>query len=259
MPNKARILFLDTENAPNRGFTWGKYQQDVIRFDRPWFFLCFGAKWQGDKKTKVHALPDYPGYSRDKENDRELCKEMWRYLDEADIVIGHNLDRFDLRKANARFAVHGLPPPSPYKTVDTLKLCRKRFQFDSNRLGDVGTMLGLGGKLPHTGAHLWFSCQDGDKKSWDLMRRYCARDVTLLHEIYDKLKAWSNNHPDLTHYSRVDAACPVCEHRATVSKGWKYYSTGKKQRRQCKKCFHTFVYGKHIKEGMDGRTGVAGR
>ncbi len=248
MPS-AKILFLDTENAPNLSYTWGKWQQDVIKFDRSWYFLCFGAKWAGDKKTKVHALPDYPVYSKNKENDRDLVKELHGYLDEADIVIGHNAKRFDLRKANARFAYHKLPPPTPYKVVDTLRMCRQFFQFDSNKLGDVGEFLGIGGKLPHTGFHMWLGCMGGDPKSWVTMKRYCAQDVDRAEEIYHRLKPWAESHPNLTHYSRVDAACPVCQHKHTVSKGWKYYSTGRKQRRQCKKCFHTFVYGRHIKEG----------
>jgi hypothetical protein len=41
---------------------------------------------------------------------------MWKLLDRADVVVGHNADKFDVRKGNARFIAHGLPPPPPYRT-----------------------------------------------------------------------------------------------------------------------------------------------
>lgn len=245
-----RILFLDTENAPNLSYVWGKWEQDVIDVHTHWYFLCFGVKWLGDKRVKTHALPDYRAFRRDKEDDRQLCEELWGYLDDADIVIAHNGDRFDLRKANARFVAHGLQPPSPYKSIDTLKIARKNFQFDSNKLGDLGKYLGLGGKLPHTGAHLWFGCMNGDKEAWRLMREYNARDIDLLEEIYNRLKPWASNHPNLSHLSRVADSCPVCQSTKTMAKGWAYSNSGKRQRRKCNDCGHRFVSGPHIREPM---------
>ena len=39
--------------------------------------------------------------NKDKMNDFEICKELWKLLDEADVVIGHNGDAFDIKKTNA--------------------------------------------------------------------------------------------------------------------------------------------------------------
>ena len=235
MSKPPRVLFWDLENAPNLGWTWGKWEQNVIQFKQNWYMLSFSYKWQGEKRIKTRALCDYPGYSRDKENDGKLVRDLWKVLDEADVAIGHNADRFDTRKANARFAFHGLKPPSPFKSVDTLKIARRHFQFDSNKLNDLGHYLGVGHKLPHTGANLWFGCMAGDPKCWRTMKRYNAQDVALLERIYLKLRPWSSSHPDLTNFTRSEA-CPVCQSHNIQNRGFNVTKTMRSPRMQCRDC-----------------------
>jgi len=243
----ARILLLDLETAPNLGFVWGIWEQNVIDVKKSWYLLSFAAKWANERKTHVRCLPDYPRFKSHKEDDKHLIADLWKLLDEADVVVAHNGDRFDIRKANARFVAHGLPPPSPYKSVDTLKIARKHFKFDSNRLDDLGKYLGVGRKIPHTGKHLWLGCMNGDKKSWKTMRRYNTRDVTLLERVYFKLRPWTTTHPNLTFFSRRPEECPVCESGAIKNTGFNYTRTGKRQRATCKSCGHRFSYGNLIR------------
>jgi hypothetical protein len=226
----------DTENAPNLGYTWGIWEQNVIEVIQPWFFLSFAYKWQGSKAIRCISLPDFPGYQNAKINDLHLVKELWRVMDEADVVIAHNGDRFDIRKANARFAKYRLGPPSPYKTVDTLKMARRHFQFDSNKLDELGHYLGVGRKLPHTGKHLWFGCMAGDPKSWAIMRRYNCQDVALLERIYLHLRAWSASHPKMNHISRQSHCCPTCLSPNVQYRGHLFTRTGKRQRMHCMDC-----------------------
>src|ERR1035437_5279016 len=94
---KPRILFIDIETSPHLGYTWGKYEQNVIEFEREQVILCMGYQWLG-KKIKVIALPDYTNYKRDKTIDLELIKDIWKLLDEADIVVAHNGNDFDIKK-----------------------------------------------------------------------------------------------------------------------------------------------------------------
>jgi hypothetical protein len=223
---------------------WGKYEQDVIEFAADWYILSFAAKWLDKNKIHVHALPDYEGYERDRTNDKALVGHLWHYLDQADIIVAHNGDRFDLRKINARAVLHGLGPPSPYRTVDTLKIARRHFKFDSNRLDDLSKYLGLGSKLPHTGKHLWLSCMAGDEEAWRLLRRYNRHDVVLLERVYLQLRPWSTTHPNLTWFSRADGDCPVCESHETKKSGWHYNRTSRRQRRTCLNCGHRYNLGK---------------
>ena len=180
-------------------------------------------------------MPDYRGYSAHKEDDEKLVRDLWKVLDEADIVIAHNGDKFDVRKSNARFVFHGLKPPSPYKTVDTLKIARKHFSFNSNRLDDLGHYLGVGRKLPTTGKDLWLRCIRGDEDAWSRMIKYNAHDVALLERVYLQLRPWATSHPDLGSYSKK-LVCPTCHSRNLQHRGYNVTKTGRRQRLQCMDC-----------------------
>lgn len=185
--------------------------------------------------VKVRALCDLKGYKKGSTNDYGLVQELWALLDEADFVIAHNADRFDILESNTRFVIHGLTPPSPYSTIDTLKIARGRFHFKSNKLDDLGRDLGVGRKIPHTGAHLWFGCMSGDKKSWALMKRYNKQDVFLLEKVYEKLRPWGN-HPNINVPTGRTGACPACGSFSIVRRGHVYTRSTEAQRYVCINC-----------------------
>jgi uncharacterized protein YprB with RNaseH-like and TPR domain len=232
----AKILFLDVETAPSLGWVWGKWQQNVIDFKRDWYLLSFAYKWAHETQIHVKALNDYPGYKRHTENDKALTKDLWKLLDEADIIIAQNGDSFDLPKINTRFLIHGFQPPSPYRTVDTLKIAKKAFAFDSNKLDDLGHYLGIGRKLPHTGFHLWKGCMSGDPEAWVQMKKYNCHDIELLEQLYFKIRAWDRQHPQVNQGMTVNEACPKCSSDRVQKRGFSYTMLRKKQRYQCKNC-----------------------
>lgn len=137
--SNVKILFLDIETFPNIGFTWGKYQQDVIEFIEEGCVACFAAKWLGEE-TFAKALPDYKGYKPKSYDDFHLVEDLWKLLNEADVIVAHKGDSFDIKIIYARFLVHNLLPPAPFKTVDTLKAVKKVARFNSNRLNDLSRM-----------------------------------------------------------------------------------------------------------------------
>jgi DNA polymerase elongation subunit (family B) len=230
----ARVLFVDIETAPLKGYTWGIWEQNVIEVSDDWYMLSFAAKW-GDGKIQCKALPDYPGYKKNRACDKALVTDLWKLMNEADVVVAHNGDAFDIKKANARFIKHGLPPVSPFKSIDTLKIARKHFKFDSNKLDSLGAYLGVGRKLPHTGKHLWLACMAGDEKAWRLMRRYNKQDVALLWRVYMKIRSWAANHPDLRIYSGSDG-CPTCQSTNVYRNGKSYAMKTIRQRYHCRDC-----------------------
>jgi hypothetical protein len=230
-----KIALFDIETAPSLGWVWQLRETDVIDVQSAWYILSFAYKWLGEDKIRTVALPDFPRYRRDREDDSKLVKQLWSIFDEADILIAHNGDGFDIKKANARFLFHGLNPPTPYKSIDTLKVARRHFRFDSNRLNDLGKFLGVGKKLPHTGFHLWKGCMSGDLAAWKTMRRYNARDVELLERVYLKLRPWFANHPDLNLYTEGDG-CPTCQSENMERRGVYTSKTRKYQRWVCDDC-----------------------
>lgn len=234
-----KILLWDLENAPSTGFYYEPYLRhggrNIIATLESWFMLSYSWKWLGEKTVHCRALCDYPSYAMNKRDDSALIKDLWGLLDQADIAIAHNGDKFDIRKANARFLQVIGKPPSPYKTIDTLKVARREFMLESNRLGDLGEFLGLGRKLATTGWDLWRGCMDGDPKSWALMKRYNKRDVALLGEVYEKLKPWVRNHPDLRAYDGSDG-CPTCASMNIQHRGFNVAKTRRTQRMHCQTC-----------------------
>jgi hypothetical protein len=233
-----RVLLLDIETAPIIAAIWNLFEANAVWVERDTHLLCFAAKWLDERSVKTFALTDYPSYKRDKHNDKSLVRDLCRLLDEADIVVAHNGDSFDIKKIRARMAVHGFPPPSPFKTIDTLKISRRFFKFDSNKLDNLGRYLHEGRKLPNTGGHLWRSCCDGDVKAWRTMRRYNAQDVRLLERVYNRLKPWAQTgHPDLSAYG---GACPRCQSVDAQSRGTQISIKRRTHRWQCNSCAHWF-------------------
>jgi hypothetical protein len=235
-----RIVYFDIETAPSLGWYFDLYKEgNIVATKQPWFMLSFAWKFAGDKNVSVKALCDYQGYRAGKQDDSKLVADLWKIFDSADILIGHNADRFDIKKTNSRFLGLGLGPPSPFKVIDTLKIAKKHFRQDSNRLAALGEFLGLGGKLPTTGWDTWRGCIEGDLKAWAVMKRYNKRDVSLLEQVYLKLRPWHTSHPDLRAYTGR-TGCPACSSKQVQCRGFNVAKTRKTQRMHCQSCGHWY-------------------
>lgn len=230
--NNKKILFYDIETEPNAAFVWGTYEQNVIKFIKEGGFLCCSLKWANEDKVYFLGLNTL--------TPKQLAKQLWNFFNEADIIVAHNGDRFDIKKSNVFFLKSGLTPPSPYKTVDTKKEAKKHFMFNSNKLNDLGVFLGLGEKEDTGGFSLWEGCMGGDKKAWNKMERYNKQDILLLEKVYYKLLPWMN-HPKVSF-----VGCPNCGSRHTQSRGMEIVSNKwLKRRHQCQDCGKWF-YGEKV-------------
>ncbi len=224
--NESKTLFIDIENTPLVSYTWGRYEQNVVDVQQESYILSFAYKWLGVKKTKIIALNDFKEFKKDKTDDKKLLEEIHKVLSQADILVGHNIDAFDVKKINARFIYHGLTPIG-VSTVDTVKIARKYFKFSSNKLDDLGKYLKVGRKESTGGFNLWLECMSGDKSAWKKMKKYNIQDVDLLEKIYFKLRSWCTNHPTTLYVPDVTdgGTCPTCSgklHRNGIKRGVSY-------------------------------------
>src|SRR5690242_5684467 len=103
-----KIVLLDIETSPIKGLTWGMYDQNVLAVLEPAKIICAAWKYLDDLEIFCKSLPDYRGYRGGIVNDGGLVRERWKVLDEADVVVAHNGDSFDIKRLNARFVAHGL-------------------------------------------------------------------------------------------------------------------------------------------------------
>ena len=233
----SKILLLDIETAPSLSYIWSLYTE-VMSMDfviDDWYILCWSAKWLGEKELISSSLTDFPAtYKKDIQDDKEVMKKLWKLLDEADIMVAHNGKKFDRKKVNTRFMIHGMPPPSPYKIVDTLLIARAHFAFTSNKLGDLSVFLGLGKKVKTGGFELWKACLQGIESAWNKMIKYCKKDVILLEKVYLKLRAWDSLHPNMGIFEDGEIKmCPKCGSNVR-KEGFTYTNVSKFQRYQCK-------------------------
>lgn len=232
--NKAKILFFDLETSPNLGYIWQKYETNVIAFKKEWELLTFSWKFLGDKKTKCLTRLDF----KDK-TDKSLVVALKKVLESADIIVAHNGHDFDFKKANAKFIEHSLGPLPRLQYIDTKRIAKRYFKFNSNSLDDLGNLLGVGRKKQTGGFDLWLRCMAMEKKAFKQMADYNIQDVLLLERVYLKLRPWMEQHPNLTLLSsdsQLPGGCPKCGHDKLHSKGFKYNKTGKYRQYICTNC-----------------------
>lgn len=239
----ARTLLYDLENSPNLAFVWDLWEANALSVEVPWEILSVAWKWLGDRKVQSMTREDCDN----PDTDYDIVKRIWELFDEADVVVAHNGNSFDQPKSRARMLVHGMPPPSPFKEVDTLLIARRHFKFGSNKLGDLGKTLGVGGKVQHTGFSLWQACMKGDPAAWKLMRRYNQQDVVLLEKVYLKLRPWMPRHPNIPAIDGKPDACPVCSSTELTLKGKTHTARTWRQRYVCRECGH-FCSGAKIEK-----------
>jgi len=234
-------LFFDIETSPNIGFFWqAGHEIDVgthnIITERAIICICW--KWAGQKKT-------YSLCWDKNQNDKKMIEGFVKIMLEADEVIGHNGDNFDIKWVRTRAIFHGISFPPKIVSIDTLKNCRSLFKMNSNRLDYVGQYLGLGKKIETGGFDTWRKIiLDKDKKALRKMIRYCKNDVALLEKLWDRLNPYV---PPKTHVGRWSNECPECgEDKLAINKTVKLASGCTRFRMMCGGCgkFHSLTPNK---------------
>lgn len=214
-------------------FSWNvgpkiKIDYDNIVEERAIICICY--KWADE--SKVHYL------TWNKGNDKKMLEEFVKVMNEADEVIGHNSDNFDIKWLRTQCLIHSIPMMPDYQSVDTYKLAKKYFRLNSNRLDYIGKRLEAGKKVK-TDFGLWKSVVlENDVKALRKMVAYCQQDVNLLEKVFDKFNPYVGHK---THVGVIlgksNHSCPECGDTHCISNGQRITATGRyKQRMHCQKC-----------------------
>jgi hemin uptake protein HemP len=207
---KSKILLLDIETAPCLSWTWRMWKENInpVQMVQDWFVISWAAKWLGHDEMYSDCLTPKEILNQD---DKRIMESIWAFMNEGDVVITHNGDRFDLPKLNTRFVINGLKPLSPFQSIDTCRAAKKYFAFSHNRLDFLCHTLGIGRKIDTGGFELWRECMDGQRASLDKMTEYNEYDVVLLEGLYLRLRPFIKSHPNLSIYVEKDGViCPYC-------------------------------------------------
>ena len=209
LSNQPKICYLDIECSPTKSYTWRRFKENISQAQvlSESFFLT--ASWAfNDEEVQSVRLTSNEALNED---DEALITKLWHVLNNSTVVVGHNLRRFDIKKINSRFAYYSLPPPSPYKIIDTLEIAKARFAFPSNKLNDLCEYLDIGEKLPHDGFSLWKACCAGDDEALIHMEKYNRVDVEITRELYKRLRGFDNNAVNMAIMSdNVGTICTTC-------------------------------------------------
>lgn len=205
----AKVLLFDIETSPMITYNWNRkpswLPEGMIMED--WFVINWAAKWLFDDEILTSVVTPKEARNRD---DKRVVKELWDLLNEADVVIAHYGDMFDIKMMNGRFFKYGMNLPMPYKSIDTKKAAGKRMRLPALNLNYIARYMGLDEKHS-TNFDLWVGCMEGNQEKLDEMDKYCQQDVKVLEDVYLKLRPFIQPHPNLGMYIETDSkTCPAC-------------------------------------------------
>ena len=238
-PPKILLFDLETSLQPALVFSlFNKYApipHDNLLQQR--YILCAAWTWLDQKRVYSSSLLDDPAtFTKDCHDDKIVVQKMSDVMAGADVVIGHNSDAFDLKYLRTRALFHGLTPVKPVVQLDTLKLARSQFYFNSNSLDSIGAALGVGRKS-HTPRGLWIDCFQGDQSAMKKMVKYCKQDVNLLRDVYNKLAPHVDSKLNYNLFSDRPV-CPSCGSVSVRYRGYIYTKSTTWRRVECKDCGH---------------------
>lgn len=233
-----RIILWDIETTHNLVAVFKLFGEDYISPDnilQERYIVCAAWKELGAKKVSaVSTLDNRTLYAKDPHNDFHVVKALHDVLMGADVIVAHNGDKYDIKFTEARMLYHNLSPLPPIVKIDTLKVAKDRFLFNSNRLDYLGHFLKVGRKKATTSG-LWLRVLQGDKSAIAEMVTYNKQDVEVLERVFRKLQPYMANHISRQLFGQ-QVGCPRCGSAKVQSRGTHRATTRTYQRYQCQAC-----------------------
>ena len=229
------VLFFDIETAPLLAHVWRAYTEFVpsIMMVHDSFMLTWSAKWMGRDEMISASLT---GQEARLQTDERIVVLLADLIREADVIVAHNVDGFDLPMFNSRLLMLGLEALGPTQTIDTLKLAKKNFRLSHNKLDYLAEQLGLGRKIK-TDFDLWLDAYHGDEDAIREMLTYNQHDVTLLEAVFHRIT------PYVSRLTRLfdpqgfkTTACGHCGHDSWQSRGYYRTQASTFRKIQCNNC-----------------------
>lgn len=239
---RSRILLVDVESSFQLAGVWGRHNVSVnnsLVFQNT-HILSWAAKWLDDEYMYSDALFRHSLWKKEPANDSSILETLAPMLEEAEAVVAHNGNGFDIPLIKARMLVNGMKPLSPFKKIDTYRIAKREFRLDSYKLDEIAKQLGLGRKLDTGGAELWADVvYKKDKKAFRHMLKYNEQDVWLLEDVYKALRPWDTQAPHSYLMESLDEPiCPACGSSHIVRNGYYTTNTGIYKKFKCSKCGH---------------------
>ena len=192
--------------------------------------VCMGYKWLDERAT--HIISEWD------EGGREgFLRKAWDLINEAHVVVGHNMQRFDQKHLQGEFELEGLGPASPVKITDTLLLAQRNFNYEMNNLDVITRRYGLTHKNDKYSSRIAWAAVGGDVKAQRRIERYCKGDVRATEALYRRLRPWGNTNLGVFFEDSDETLrCPTCTSTKVQKRGVAVTGLGRYQRYQCQGC-----------------------
>ncbi len=244
--DKIPFLIYDIECTGHLGYSYGLWDTNIHKVIEYPILLSYSYHWydpervyaEGEEPEVINVgIDDFDTFKIDPKNDKLITRDLWEKFNIAGITLGHNSKQFDDKMARMFFLKHNLPPTSPTKSIDTKQMAKAIGRFGSNSLNSLSDFFGMGQKTETTHADLWWNCLHGDLEAWAKMKVYNEQDVRLTIALYEKLRPWMLNHPNMARLNNNAEACPKCGVPDKMqSRGYRLTNVSKFRRYQCQAC-----------------------
>lgn len=183
------------------------HKQLVSGYDM-WGIICITYCWNDGKPAKVIDW----GY---KEQDSgRVVQEFDEIIKQADLVVGKNSDKFDIKMINSVRMFSGLPGMPWWSTIsdDLEKQMRRYFRLPSQSLDYISHKLGLGGKIKMEMAD-WINIVERTptgEKALAKMIKYGKKDVVDTRTLWNTLSQHFDPKFNMATFTQNALSCKNC-------------------------------------------------
>ena len=233
----ARILLLDIERTP----AWTKplpvWDMKALKYKylgpgdiETWSrTICHAYKWLGDRTVSFMAEWEDGGRKGFLERTSAL-------LEEADLIVGHNMRDFDLPHLTGELILENLPVPPLPKVFDTLRTMQKHGNLENNQLDTLDKRFGFTGKTDRYRIEMAMAAVNGDEKAQKRIERYAKGDIKATERVYLRLRPLGRVNLGLFADDPTRPVCPHCESKKVQRRGYSVKSALRYPRLHCQSC-----------------------
>lgn len=217
---EVKTLVLDIERV--RGEFAGKFwslndyknrrisHRDVTAWPRT---ICAAWRWYGQKRVQFAGEWEEGG-------PEAFATKLRDAMDEADIITGHNVGRFDIKHLRSLFRDHGLRQPPKAKVVDTLTIARRELGDESLTLDALCQRYGIPSKDGQYDEDVALAAVGGNRAAQRQIKAYNVGDVEASTGLYAVMLPLAAGHPHVAPVAAMDKTlCPRCGSADVTRKG----------------------------------------
>lgn len=234
------ILYFDIETSPCLSYHFNHWDVSIRQEHKVKESHLLTVSWAFNDEP-VQGFKLNPSDIKDGD-DLTLVVNMMEAIEKADIMVGYNSKKFDIKYLNTRAIFYGIPPVTTTKHIDLYEQVKKSFKFPSNSMGNVSNYLGLEGKLETEGWSLWRRCMEywnipECEKALDDMLKYNKQDIEATRDLHKRMMGWLKQTPNIGAIKNIKSGvntmrCAKCSSDDVVAlnkltftnvKGWEMY------------------------------------